>query len=255
MPSIRQECALALLDDVLGELKEPGILGLSEALLVLGDQIPNEQRGFFNIGTDFQILGLEYRALIKLEESKRCDWLQGQISNGQSFYTVIRLIAMDDHEEGKPREHPLVDEACLDGLKGKCVQAIIARAQQGQLSTVKGLAFILVYWQRWAKDREPLDVFVAQQTSTQDSLIDFVWNFVQQGQSTIIGDYVSRSFWNVDLNVLELFISRERLSALISSFTDDDIEQMPESRKTTIRTLRDALKKNGAAEDGFEGGN
>ncbi len=55
--------------------------------------------------------------------------------------------------------------------------------------------------------------------------------------------------------MLELFISRERLSALISSFTDDDIEQMPESRKTTIRTLRDALKKNGAAEDGFEGGN
>jgi predicted KAP-like P-loop ATPase len=247
---------LTLLDDVLSEIKEPGILGLSEALLVLGDRLPNEQRGFLDFGTDLQILGLEYRALIKLDKDRCCDWLQNQIANGPSFYTVIRLVAMDDHEEGKVRESPLIDETCLENLKEKCVQAIIAQVQQGQIGSVKNLALVLVYWLQWAKDRESLDAFVAQQTSTQEGLIDFIQNFVQQSHSVTAGDYVSRLFWNIDLNALKLLVSLERLSVLVSSLSEGDFEQMSENRKIAIRTLRDALnskkKGGGTDEDAFE---
>lgn len=240
---------LVLLDDILGELNESELLGLCEALLILGDQLPNEQRGFFDLGTDRQILIVVYRALLKLSEDKRCAWLEHQIANGPSFSTAIRLVAWDDHEEGKPREYPLVSEACLESLKELCVRAIVARAQQGQLRTVKGLAFVLVYWRRWAKDLEPLNVFVAQQISTQEGLLNFISLFAQQGYTHTVGDYISRPYWYVDLKALEQFIDHDRLVALISSLSTDNIERMSDSQKAVVRALLDALKKKESGTD------
>jgi predicted KAP-like P-loop ATPase len=103
IPEGRAARLLDLLSDNRDNLDHKHALGLCQALLVLGDEMPNEHRGPLLIDTDFHLAFELYQTLQKVDQTERCQWFEDQIRTQQAIYMPVYVLGQDSTQEGKPR--------------------------------------------------------------------------------------------------------------------------------------------------------
>jgi predicted KAP-like P-loop ATPase len=240
---------LDLLGDRIDGLTEAKALGLCEALIALGERLPDQRRSLFAIGTDLQISLLIHWAFKKVNEAKRCEWFQKQIAEGSNLFMPVYVVAVDEPREDKQREDPLFSEECLAELKTTCLAKIAAFAQEGKLTSVKSLSFVLFRWREWAEDQQQLQQFIEHRVSTQDGFLDLVSAFLYKVRSQTAGDYVLKETWRLNLQNLAQFVPIDKLESLASSVTERDIANVPDPSRQALTVLVNTLKNKDAHGD------
>lgn len=172
---------LERLVNILDELETASAQNLCALLLELGDELPDESKGFFDPGSDFLLAGIVYQLLDRIDENTRCQWMTEKILNGTSLYTPLRLVAVNEHYHSEGRvDETIFNEECLQELKQASVNRIESEARTRVLTRVKNLDFILLTWQDWTTNQENLDDFIHYMTETPDRIAELLTLFLTQ---------------------------------------------------------------------------
>lgn len=234
---------LTLLDDIIDELAEPGIDGLCQALFVLCDGLADLEYSTFFGSPDWQIARLVYKGLQKLDEQKRCQWLEERILSGPAIFAPIQQIALDEPRENKTRENPLFGETCIDNLKKACVRMLADRAKSDNLLSAKNLPYLLFRWREWDPDQKSLEEFIEHVTSNPETALDFLVSFMRPIESHTFGDYVPRSKQKIRLKEVGEFIDSQKLDSVLAHVTEHVAVTKSERHGMALRVFRAALER------------
>lgn len=172
---------LERLVSILDQLETASAQNLCALLLELGDELPDESKGFFDPGSDFLLAGIVYQLLDRIDENTRCQWMTEKILNGTSLYTPLRLVAVNEHYHSEGRvDETIFNEECLQELKQASVSRIESEARTKVLIRVKNLDFILLTWQDWTTNQANLDDFIHYMTETPDRIAELLTLFLTQ---------------------------------------------------------------------------
>ncbi len=234
---------LDLLPDIRGQLDRERALGLCQALLVIGDEIPNENRGFLKLNTDFQLALELYLILQILDQNERCQWLAERVRSGQTIYMPVYVVWHDTPQEGKERENALFSDACFEMLKSACVKQIEIRAKERTLQNAKHFSLLLFRWKAWVEDDESIGEFVEFMVSSPQNALIFLLGFLNQTNIQTIGDHIGSSEWYIDIKNLSEFVDIQHLQEITDKITEDDAKGISEQYWIALDAFRRAMNE------------
>ncbi len=234
---------LDLLSDIRSKLNSEHALGLCQALLVFGDEFPNERRGFMKLDSDIQLAFELYHILQNVNHDERFQWLENQIRSGQTIYLPVYVIEQDTPREGEQREHPLFSEDCLERLKRACVEQFETRAEQRTLQNAKHFPLLMYRWKDWSVNNDAIDEFSEFMISTQRNALDLLVGFLSQASTQSMSDYVGSTEWFIDNKRLAEFVDLRRLQEITKTITENDARARSDQHWLALDAFRKALKE------------
>lgn len=233
---------LGLLPDIHSQLNSEDALGLCQALIVFGDEFPNEHRGFPILETDVHMALELNQVLHSVKENERADWFQEQLVSGRSLYMLIYVLWQDSPQEGKQRENPLFPEEQHERLRRVCIEEIEKRAKLRTLQKTKRLSLIMFRWRDWAQNKEPISEFCEFLLSSSKNALDLLVGFLTQANRQSISDYIGSTEWFIDLKNLGEFIDLKRLEEITDLITEEEAKAMSDKHWQALNTFRSQLK-------------
>lgn len=221
------------------------------ALMDIGDELPNDQGGWFFIGTDAHASRIIHWYLKQEKDVvKRGNILKEAIKNTVGLYLPVMKTSIEDNkqERQKDPEAFIVTEDDLKDLKEICVERIRHVATSAMLQSHPKLAYILYRWREWTAPEEPRK-WVTQLVESPKGVLSFLVAFLSQSQSHGMGDYVYRTHWRISLKSIEDFVPVDIIEEKIKGLK---VEEFSEKEQLAIRAFQKAVKRReeGKPDDG-----
>lgn len=222
------------------------------ALFDIGDELPEDEPGFFMIGSHWHAVRVVYWYLKKEPDIKKRGQILKQASNDSTglYLTVMRASLEEDlHKKPEDVDKCLLDQDDLNELKKICVGKIVNAAAIRQLEKHKQRLTLLFHWGRWA-GFDDSGKYVKNLINTQEGLLSFMISALSRSTSQGFGDYVARIHWSMKLSTIEPFIQADIVLAKVEQL---NTENLNEEEKRAIDAFRKALKRReeGKSEDSF----
>jgi predicted KAP-like P-loop ATPase len=225
---------------------------LITALFDIGDELPDEPVGFFEISAELHASRIIHWYLKQENDLRR----RGQILKEAmlattGLYLPIRKISLEDNRERR-QQNPdafILSEEDLPELRTICVEKIRRAAESGKLKTSKNMAYILYQWRGWTSPEEPRN-WVTTLVESQDGLLSFLTAVLQRSMSHGVGDYVSREHWKINLQNLEDFVSVDVIEQKVNNLA---LETLGDKEQKAVQAFRKALRRRreGRPDQGF----
>ena len=241
------------------DIPKENIVPIINALMDVGDLLPDGTRGFFATDTPMRILRLFYQLGHRYKEhEQRYKIFADAISNAKnSLYTIVHEIGVQCQQHGKygfeeksePPENMTVNTDQLDELVKLALKKIEEWAKNGKLAEHNHLLPILFMWRRWS-DPDHASDFVKSLIKDDKGLIGFIKHFLSDIRSHGMSDYVERVSWRINLESVETFVNLDevdtRLRKIQSNPRYNDLE---DKEKLAIKTFLDT--RDGKINDRF----
>jgi len=234
---------LDLISDIRGTLDHNHALGLCQALLIIGDEIPNESRSLLNLDLDFQLALELFYTLHHVDQNERCRWFEEQIQTGRSLFTPVYVVWHDTPQEGKQRESSLFSGDCYERLRRVCVEQIEIRARQRTLKDIKRLSLLMYRWREWTEHPEHIDDFVVFMISTPQNSLDLLVGFLDKANVQSMSDYVGQTEWYINAENLSGFVDLEKLHEITDPITEEAAKEISEQHWIALSAFRRVLNE------------
>jgi len=212
------------------------------ALFDIGDDLPEDESGFFMIGSHWHAVRIVYWYLKKEPDIKKRGRILKQAAKDTTglYLTVMRASLEDDlHKKQDEAEKGLLDNDDLNELKAICVEKIMHAAASGQLTKHRHRLTLLYYWGTWAGFDGP-SKYVADFINTQEGLLSFLVSTLSRSTSQGVGDHVARIHWSIKLSTIEQFIPVDTVKA---KFEQLNTENINDEEKRAVEAFEKALRR------------
>jgi predicted KAP-like P-loop ATPase len=224
------------------------------ALLQVGDELlvpQDEHRGMFDFGNESRAVRLIYHLLKREQPQSRCQLLTqcfaGATALGVAGYLLSALQEeVEKHKKGG--EQPLIDDACLSGLKRTLVSLIAAAAGNGSLISSPRLPRLLYLWREWGQAQD-VRTWASGVTQSDEGLRRFVATFVQRPVSQTIGDSVGRIGLRVNPSWLSSYIDVDTVAPRVEAILKGEVKDQEQRRALEQFAKEHAMIKAGKNPD------
>lgn len=233
---------LSRLEDYTDTFNLDHVLNIIIPLFDISDNLPEENVGFFDTGSDMHISRIVYHSLKRIsDKSKRSALLKEAIKTSKGLLGCIMKISIEIQGIEKKSEYErIILEEDVAEFKSLCVEKIKKFCQEEKLNRHPKLAYILYDWIRWGGEAEAKK-FVSDLTSTDEGLIDVIIAFLSKSHTHSSGDYVSKTKWRVNYKSLKEFINLEQAKDRLMKI---DLNKVGDKEKFAIELfLKDFDKK------------
>lgn len=224
---------LERLEDFIQEFPEDKIQSTIEALIDIGDEIPIERSGIFDISSDDQIMRIIYHLLKKLENSsKRVEILKNVVQEGSGLYSAVYLVSTlqpDDERE----EESIISDSEYQEIRDIALEKIRQAAKQESLSKTPNLAYVLYQWRDWATVNEPKE-YVSHLTSSNEGVISFLVGILSTTFSHTFGEYVSRKNLVINSETILEFSNIQYLEPKIQEIKENQWTSLSDIEKIAL---------------------
>ncbi|MBW2019345.1 MAG: hypothetical protein JRI65_04925 [Deltaproteobacteria bacterium] len=214
------------------------------ALFDIADRLPRERPGFLDISAHSHASRIVYWYL---RQEPNPD-VRGEIlydslaaSHGVSLAGSLILTEDQRREKHKDVDNYLVSDDQLRRIKELFVTKVrdLAYAAPTPLRENKELASILYRWRGWGSPEE-VSKWVMHFVEEQEGLLPLLVAFTREVKSHGVGDYVSRTRWEMELKHLEDFVSVDILKAQLET---TDRECLSPEEKHAVETFEKAVHR------------
>lgn len=212
------------------------------ALFDIGDELPQEPHGFFNIDAETHASRIIYWYLKQEKDSKkRGEILKKAMENTTGIYLPVREASAegDRRERQKDPDAFILEEDDIKDLERICVEKIRQAAESGALKNHPEMARILYRWREWTSPEEAKK-WVEDLVESQNGALFFLTAFMQRSTSQGIGDYVPKIHWRISISSVENFISIDVLERKVREL---DLTGMGEKEQKAVHAFQKALKR------------
>lgn len=196
-----------------------------QALFNLSDQLPDEKLGFFDFGSDMEVMRIIHQLLIRdADRYKNYELLKEVIRSSTGLYGPVHKISIESlrAKKGKPEEELVIPLDKLNDLEQICLDKIKDFSLQGKLLGHKKLINILYRWKEWDKEKT-WERFIAESLIEDSNLITFVEKLVSETQSQSIGDYGVKNNKEFNYKSLKDFYDPEEIRNRLKEIKDTNI--------------------------------
>lgn len=200
------------------------------ALLQVGDELlvpHDEHRGMFDFGNESRIARLLYHLLKREQQQVRCQLLTQGMTAGAALGVMAYLFGSLQQEVDKSKnggETPLIDEACLSGLKQDFVTLTIARAQDESLLSNPRLVSVLYRWREWGQEQD-IRVWASSVIQSDVGLKRFLGGFVQRLITQTFSDVVGRVKLRLNPELLSPFVDIALVAARVDGLLKTALDE------------------------------
>lgn len=212
------------------------------AFFDIGDELPQEPHGFFNIDAETHASRIIYWYLKQEKDSKkRGEILKKAMENTTGIYLPVREASAegDRRERQKDPDAFILEEDDIKDLERICVKKIRQAAESGALKNHPEMARILYRWREWTSPEEAKK-WVEDLVESQNGALFFLTAFMQRSTSQGIGDYVPKIHWRISISSVENFISIDVLERKVREL---DLTGMGEKEQKAVHAFQKALKR------------
>lgn len=221
------------------------------ALFDIGDELPEEEAGFFTIGSDWHAIRVIYWYLRREPDiKKRRSLLKQATQETSGLYLAVMTASIDEDklEKKETQDEMLVEQDDLSELKQICVEKLKQAAASGQLKKHKQKLTLLYHWGKWAGFDGPQQ-WVKGMLETNAGLLLFLIACLSRSTSHGAGDYVGRVHWRIRLSTIEQFVSADEAKEKILQLKSENLN---EEERRAVDAFQKALKRRqeGKPDDG-----
>ncbi|HVX15911.1 MAG TPA: P-loop NTPase fold protein [Pirellulales bacterium] len=214
------------------------------ALCDVGDELPTDIGGFFNLSSELFACHLIYHCLMQeTDKSQRGKMLLHAFDITDGTWLPVRLVSL---VEPKPNDNlsvdiRLLDDAAFEEAKNRCLNKIKRLSENDGLLGPR-LKFYLWQWLRWGGGGE-LRSWVAKVAGTLPGALQILDVFVRQGDRPA----VRGSDLHFELNVTDLavFVDVEALKSILAPILGEaipaELEELAQAHALTIQAAKAAL--------------
>jgi predicted KAP-like P-loop ATPase len=174
----------------------------------IGDELLKKEdkpKGIFDFDNEMLILRINYQILLRLSQEQRFSIYQDAIEKGNSISIIEMEVTVLGQEHGKfggeikrPEPDRVVNGHQLEKLENLALTKIRYAVKQGKLIDSPKLPSILFRWKAWSENEDEVRAWVAEVTSTDDSLARFISYFGKIQRSQSFGEYALRERFRLD---------------------------------------------------------
>lgn len=231
------------------DIPEENIEQIITSLIDVGDLFPEDEPGFFIIGTPMKIMRVIFQLIHRFSTyEKRFVVLKNAISNSKrSIQTAINEIEVQNREHGKydskeipePEEKLTLRSDQVAELENLLCAKIEKWANDGRLKNHKNLISILYSWKKWG-DSEKVDSFVKGLIKDEEGLIIFITAFLNEVKSQGLSSYSYEIDWRINLENIKKFVDINEIEPRLRKiYHSSDYEKLDERKKLGIKTFID----------------
>lgn len=234
-------------------------------LMDTGDLFPEGDTGLLGTGTSMRILRLLYQLSHRFDShDERFRIFKNAIEKAnKSLYTMAHEVSVQGQQHGKydskrqpqPEEKLTVNTQQLEELEKFACKKIKIWAADGRLVKHKDLPSILFRWKEWGNS-DDVNRFVNQMIQDGDGLVNFITSFLStvksQGVgSRVVGSYVGRINWHINLKSIGNFIDVKEIEPRIRNIVStSQLESLNDRQKLAVTTFLDTI--DGKIKDPFQ---
>lgn len=237
---------LSLQDYTESDISIDNIGNIITVLMNIGDLFPEEDDGFYSLGTSTEIRRIILQLSKRLEnQEERFKVFDNAIqSASKSINTITGAVTSLGYEHGKftsepadPEEERRVDSKQLEILEDLACQKIKIWANNGHLLENRRLDLILFDWKRWA-GAEDVNKFVKESIKSNEGLFKFIIGFLSKVKVQSVGDYTSKIEWQMNLKNIKEFIEINKIEPRLRKIaTSKKFESFDDKTRLAIDTF------------------
>lgn len=212
------------------------------ALFDIGDELPEEQAGFFSISPEMHASRIIYWFLKQESDvGKRGQILKEAMKASTGLYLPVRTASLEGNQVKREKDPGAfsVTDADLKELQQICVEKIEQAASSEKLATHPKILSILYRWRVWGSQDKPRQ-WVETIIESPGGLLAFLTACLQRSMSQGVGDYMPREHWRINLKNLEDFVSIENLEERVGRFS---LDCLGEKEQKAVKAFHKALKR------------
>jgi predicted KAP-like P-loop ATPase len=235
-------------------IPDENIEPIINALMDIGDLLPEGRRGMFETDTPMRILRLFYQLSQRIDDQgKRFEIFTKAIKDAkQSLYTIVHEVGVQGQQHGKnranenqaePEARRTVNSAQLPQLEQRACEKIREWAADGRLKDHPKLVGILYSWKRWCPNgAEEVDNFVRELVVNDYGLITLISSFLSKSYAHGMSDHVARVELRIHLDSVKEFIPVADVEPRVREiYHRDDFKNLPSEQQTAIKIFLDTV--------------
>lgn len=224
----------------------PFVTGLFD----IGDELPEERRGFFSISSEMHVSRIIYWYLKQeTNRERRGEILKQAMKTTTGLYLPVMMTSLESNEEKRKSDpEAFVTDADLKELQQLCIVKIKHAVKTGDLAKHSKMLPILYRWREWDSPKKPREWVQDLVQSRECGALVFLTACLHRSTSQGIGDYVSREHWRINLKTVEDFVSVDTLEEKVARLS---LENLNEKETKSVKAFRHAIKRRmeGKSED------
>lgn len=218
---------------------------ICQALFDIGDELPLEQLGFADLGSDLQAVRVIYQLLQRIEsEQDRAQILGAAVSRSQSVYFPVHIVSLEEPNKSDSKKS-LVSESSFHTLKDGCIERIQEASRSSRLQKTPKLDYVLFRWQEWG-DVSDVKQYVDKLLDTPEGLADFLAGFMSQRLSQSSGDYVAKIEWVLPVKNIQKFTNLDLVKERVASLKEEETGGFSPRQLLAIETFRAGTSTKGS---------
>lgn len=222
------------------------------ALYDIGDELPDQPKGFFVIDTDMHACRIIYWYLKKEKDKQRpAQIIKEAILATTGLYLPVMHVSLESSERDQKAAtgDNMVGDEDLKELQEICVEKIRKTAHNGNLRDHSKLLYLLYRWRQWALPEEP-SRWVADLIRTDEGLLSFLTSVLQKRSGYGAGDYVAHETWWISLKTVEDFVPADSVAPRLAQLP---LEGLSDKQRTAVEAFKRSLKRrqDGKGDDSF----
>lgn len=212
------------------------------ALFDVGDELPDDQGGFFSISPETHASRIIYWYLKQeMDIGKRGDVLKVAMKATTGLYLPIRTAHLEGNEEKRQKNPDTfnVTDPDLDELHQICIGKVEQAAGSGVLASHPKMLSILYCWHEWDSPNKPRE-WVGRLIQSREGVFSFLIACLHRSTSQGMGDYVSQEHWRINLKTIEDFVPVNILEKKMTELSDADLS---DKQKKAVKAFQKAIKR------------
>lgn len=163
-----------------------------QALFNISDEIPEEQKNIFDIGTIIDVMRVIRQLLIRnSDKNENYLILKESINNSKGLLGPIKRVDLEDQHAEVEENRLIIPKDKLDDLKKICVIKIKEFSRNESFMKSKNVPYYLIKWERWGDESEAKE-YIKHALQDNFKMVDFLKKFKYQQTSLTHGDMVEK---------------------------------------------------------------
>ena len=202
-----------------------------QALFNISDDLPDEQIGMLDVGSDMEIMRIIYQILKREGDiNNNFEILKKTIPLSKGLYGPVQEIYLESpkKDEDKDSKVFVVPEDKIEELQKLCLEKI--NSWQDRLLEQDEFIYVMYRWKEWDQEQK-WKGFIENILDDDNKLLAFVDKFVTEIRSQTIGDYGVRKIKKFNYKSLGDFIELDDIKTRLENIINKNNDLYKENKQ------------------------
>lgn len=239
---------LERLPEFMDEVPEDNMKSFILAVFNISDGLPREKNGMFDLGIQMLCIRIGYHILKRVEdENKRLAIIEDVIRETTSIDVPIQFVHLEKPKDGNNSASDsegkrLVDARGYNKIKEIALDKLRAFIKSDKLASAPNLGYLLYALKEWGTDEETKQ-YIQKLIKTPTGVAKFIEGFMTQTSRQSMGDKVSITNWQIQLESFSPLIEIETVHKLVEKISLEQKQKLTARQKLALILFIEAYDK------------